>query len=121
MIKHFREIVVWQKSHQLVMDIYQVTKYFPKEEIYGLTSQMRRASSPVPANIVEGFTRESIKEQKRFYEIADGSLAELKYFLILSFDLGCLNRSVFEKLLQKAEEVGRLLYGWKSGVKSRVR
>ena len=89
-IKHYNQLEVWKKSHQLTLQIYQITKSFPAEERFGLVSQMRRAAVSVPANIVEGFRRRSNKEKLRFYGISQSSADELSYFLILSQDLGYL-------------------------------
>ena len=83
-IYDFREIVVWQKAHILTLEIYKITKNFPKDELYALTSQMRRAASSVPANFVEGFNRKGVNDERRFYNIAQASLAELQYFIILN-------------------------------------
>ena len=89
-LKDFRQLRVWQQSHQLALNIYQVTKEFPSEEKFGLVSQMRRSAVSISANIVEGFRRRSKKEKRQFYSIAQGSADELLNFLILSKDLGFL-------------------------------
>jgi len=86
-IRDFSDLHVWQSAHQMVMETYSLTARFPKEELYGLTSQMRRAAVSVPANIAEGFARLGKNEKLNFYNIAQGSLAELSYFLILARDL----------------------------------
>lgn len=87
-MKDFRTLRVWRKAHELTLVIYTATKTFPKEELFGLTSQMRRASASVPANIAEGCGRETDAEFQRFLQIAFGSLSELDYQLILASDLG---------------------------------
>ena len=87
-IKDFEDLRVWQSAHALVLAVYCLTKTFPKEEMVGLTSQMRRAAFSVPANIAEGFGRSGKKEKANFYNIAMGSLSELRYFFILSKSLG---------------------------------
>jgi four helix bundle protein len=89
--KSFKDLVVWQKAHKFVLDIYKITKCFPKEELYGLTSQMRRASVSIPANIAEGFKKKGKADKLRFYNIAQGSIEEMKYFLLLSNDLDYSN------------------------------
>jgi len=104
--KSFKDLVVWQKAHQLVIEIYKMAKLFPQEEKFGLVSQMRRAAVSIPANIAEGFIKRSIKDKSNFYNMAQGSLEELKYYIILSKDLGYAKD---ENLLLKADEVGRLL------------
>jgi len=112
MIKSFQELIVWQKSHKLTLEIYHVVASFPKYEVYGLTSQMRRSASSVPSNIAEGFTRRSNKDSRNFYNIASGSLEELRYQLILSRDLGYINIKDYSKLSDLCEEVSKLLTGW---------
>ncbi|MCB9077078.1 MAG: four helix bundle protein [Anaerolineaceae bacterium] len=86
-ILHFQQLEVWQEAHKLTLLVYKITKAFPSEEKFGLVSQMRRAAVSVPANIVEGFKRRSQRDKLRFYNIAEGSLEEVKYFFILSKDL----------------------------------
>lgn len=87
-ITSFKDLTVWQKTHKLTLKIYKVTKNIPSEEKFGLTSQLRRATASVPANIVEGFSRFSTIEKQRFYNIASASLEEARYFCILAHDLG---------------------------------
>lgn len=98
--KTFRDLTVWQKVHQLVLAIYRFTESFPTKETYGLTSQLRRAAVSVPANIAEGFKRRTDSEKARFYNIAQGSLEECRYYLILAEDLGYANSS---KLMPQLE------------------
>lgn len=90
MVKKFSELKVWQKAHELVLEIYQVTKKFPKSEKYGLISQIRRTSISTAANIVEGHKRKSDKDFAHFINIAEGSLEECKYYLLLARDLNYL-------------------------------
>ena len=92
-MKDFRTLRVWRKAHELTLHIYKLTKSFPKEELFGLTSQMRRSSSSVPTNIAEGCGRGSDAELSRFLQIAFGSLSELDYQLILAADLGFISSS----------------------------
>ena len=108
-IKSFEDLEVWQKSHAVVLSIYRISAEFPKEERYGLTSQLRRAAVSVPANIAEGFTRRGLKDKIHFYNIAQASLHETKYHLILSRDLGFLPEK--QNLLSLADEVGKMLHG----------
>ncbi|NJB81940.1 four helix bundle protein [Wenyingzhuangia aestuarii] len=103
----FQDLVVWQKGHQFVLEVYKITKQFPKEEIYGLTSQFRRAAISITANIAEGYKRLSYKEKLRFYNIAQASLEECKYFLILSRDLEYTDQ--FQKLNDLINEVSKML------------
>src|SRR5882724_8409982 len=104
--RSFRDLIVWQKAHQLVLDVYKMTKSFPREEIYGLTSQIRRSSASVAANIAEGFRKRSAADKARIMNIGQGSLSETEYYLILSQDLLYANT---DELLAKADEVGRIL------------
>ncbi|HLC44204.1 MAG TPA: four helix bundle protein [Patescibacteria group bacterium] len=112
-VKNFQEIQAWQKAHQLVLEVYQVTKKFPTEELYCLVNQIRRAVISIASNIAEGYKRKSTKDSEHFYNMAEGSLEEVKYQLILSKDLKYITAENFDKLFNLAEEVGRLLNGWK--------
>ncbi len=94
-ISSFRDLKVWQKAHELVLDIYKLTKKFPQEEKYGLISQMRRAAVSITTNIVEGFRRISVKESLNFYNISNGSLEELRYEIQIVFDLGYISSDEF--------------------------
>ena len=101
----FEDLIVWQKSPQLTLLVYRVTTAFPKPELYGLVSQMRRASVSVPANIAEGFKRRKNPDKARCMNIAQGSLEELRYYFLLSRDLGYLQDIERSRI----DEVGRLL------------
>lgn len=107
-ISSFRDLEAWRSAHQLVLLVYQTTQEFPIEERFGLTQQMRRSAVSVPANIAEGFKRRGIQDKIRFYNIAEGSLEELKYYFILSTDLRYPSSSEWNIL---ADNVGRLLNG----------
>lgn len=109
-IKTFRDLRMWEKAHQLVLEVYQATKSFPIEEKYGLVSQLRRSSASIPTNIAEGFKRKSKKDYAHFINIADGSLEETKYLLILTNDLGYLQSDDFDRLNQLSDEIGKMLY-----------
>jgi four helix bundle protein len=108
-MRDFKKQKVWQKSHQLTLDIYQTTNNFPREELYGLTNQIRRSSASIPANIAEGCGRDSEADFSRFLHIAMGSATELEYHLLLAFDLGILNDCDYENLSREAIEVKRML------------
>lgn len=110
MIKTFEDLKVWQKSHKLVLEIYKETKRFPMDERYGLVSQMRRSSVSICSNIAEGY-KKSTKDFVRFLDIAQGSLEETKYHLILSRDLDYLDKDRFNMFFGSAEEVGLMLNG----------
>jgi len=86
--KSFEDLIVWQKAHELVLGIYRLSEAFPKHELYGLTSQLRKAAVSIPANIAEGFKKRGKADKARFLNIAQGSLAECRYYLILVRDLG---------------------------------
>jgi four helix bundle protein len=108
-MKDFRKQKVWQKSHQLTLEIYKVTIDFPRDELYGLTSQIRRSCASIPANIAEGCGRNSDADFSRFLQIAMGSAAELEYHLVLSHDLGLLNDFNYESLSIKTIEIKQML------------
>lgn len=110
-MKDYKKFLVWQKAHQLTLEIYRVTKNFPKEEVYGLTSQMKRAASSIPMNIAEGCGRNTDKDFARFLVIAFGSANELEYQVILSTDLSYLDQEQSTTLLTELEEVKKMLNG----------
>jgi four helix bundle protein len=110
-VGNFRSLTVWQKSYRLVVNIYRSTSGFPKEELFGMTSQMRRAAASIPANIAEGSGRGSDHELRRFCHIALGSANELEFFLLLSHDLGYLEKQRYEKLNENTIEIQRMLAG----------
>ena len=109
MLKSFKELEVWQRSHQIVLEIYHLTNAFPKEERYGITSQLRRAAYSVPANIAEGFGRRSTKELIQCLGIANGSLEEVRYFVCLSSDLGYLPKNELERLDDQLNSVAQMI------------
>jgi len=111
--KNFKELVVWQRAHQFVLRIYGLTKGFPREELFGLTSQLRRASISITANIVEGYTKRGQKDKMRFFNIAQGSIAECKYFLMLTRDL---NYGQVKELESDLEEISKLLNAYIRGI-----
>jgi four helix bundle protein len=108
-LKDFKEQVVWQKSHRLTLDVYQATKAFPRDELYGLTSQIRRACSSIPANIAEGCGRDGDAELARFLQISMGSASELEYHLLLAHDLKFLSDPDYTRLNQEATELKQML------------
>jgi len=117
-INSFKEIIGWQKAHELVMLVYKTTDTFPKHELFCLTNQIRRAAISVPSNIAEGYKRRSNKDSVHFYNIAEGSLEELKYQLLLANDLGYIPAEQYKTLDDLSEETGRLLCGWIKSQKS---
>jgi len=109
----FQDLLVWQKAHQFVLGVYALTAAFPRQETYGLSLQMRRASVSIPANIAEGFRRRGKAEKARFMNIAEGSVEECRYFLILVKDLGYGD---IERLASSLEEVSRLLNAYTAAI-----
>lgn len=105
----FEKLTIWQKSHDFTKKIYNLTSSYPKSEQYGITSQLRRSSSSVPANIVEGHSRKGTKEFINFLSQARGSLSESQYFLILSKDLGYLSQKDFDSIINLSEEISKML------------
>jgi four helix bundle protein len=110
-MRDYKKFLVWEKSHQLTLDIYKVLPTFPKEEIYGLTSQIKRSSMSIPTNIAEGCGRNSDKDFCRFLYIAFGSANELEYQIFLSIELSFLEKEKGQLILQKIEEVKKMLNG----------
>lgn len=111
----FQDLVVWQEAHLFVLDVYKLTEQFPKTEVYGLTSQLRRAAVSVPANIAEGFRKKGRADKSRFLNIAQGSLEEARYYLILARDLGYGDPT---ELMARAEEVSKLLDAYSRSILS---
>ncbi len=103
---------VWEKAHELTLAVYRATRTFPKEELYGLTSQIRRSCESIPANISEGCGRSGGAELARFLNIALGSASELEYHLLLSHDLGLLDGKAYEPLATGVVELKRMLTGF---------
>jgi four helix bundle protein len=108
-VRGFKELKVWQRSHQLTLAVYNATGTFPREETYGLTAQLRRCSASIPANIAEGCGRSGDAELSRFMLIAMGSASELVYHLLLARDLGYLCAQDYQKLSQQTQEIKRML------------
>jgi four helix bundle protein len=111
-MKNFHDLMVWQRAHDFVLKLYRSTKAFPREEIYGLTSQIRRAAVSVPSNIAEGCGREGDRELARFCQIAMGSASEAEYQLLLAHDLGYMESKEYQELNQQLCEVKRMLNGF---------
>jgi four helix bundle protein len=110
-MQSYKDLIVYQKGYKLSLEIYQATQNYPKEEIYGLTSQMRRSAVSIPCNIAEGYRRGHRKEYVQFLYMAQGSCGELETLMSLSYDLGMLDRNTFEELYPIQEEVSKLLRG----------
>jgi four helix bundle protein len=120
MVKSFRDLDVWKKSHQLVLEIYRITNTFPKDERFGIISQLRRAAYSIPANMAEGFGRRSTKELLQCLSIANGSLEEIRYFIFLSCDLGYLGKPEFDSLEKKADAIAQMIAALSRSLKSKL-
>lgn len=108
-MQDFKSLKVWRKAHDLALDVYRASGGFPSSEIYGLTSQIRRASASIPANIAEGCGRGGNVEFARFLQIASGSASEVEYHLLLARDLGILKEETHSQLSDKVQEIKRML------------
>ena len=111
--RSFQDLIVWQKAHHFVLDAYKLTKQFPADERFGLIAQLRRSAVSIPANIAEGFKKRSKSDKARFMNIAQGSLEESRYYLILAKDLGYGD---FEAPLKLLEEVSKLLQAYSNSI-----
>ena len=114
--KRFEDVEVWRKAHAWVLCIYKFTEGFPKHELFGLTSQLRRAAVSVPANFAEGFRKRGLADKIRIYNIAQGSLEESRYFLILARDLQYGDSN---SLLRSAEEISKMLESYSRAIRTR--
>ncbi|TSA46634.1 four helix bundle protein [bacterium] len=110
-IKSFTDLRTWQKGHELVIEVYKITKNFPKEEIFGLTSQLRRAIISFTSNIAEGFSRQSYKEKIQFYHMSLGSLTEVQNQLLIARDIGYITNDIFQKLASQSVELNKMTNG----------
>ena len=117
-MRDFRELKVWERAHRLTLAIYKATSAFPKEEMFGLTSQMRRCSASIPANIAEGCGRSGNAELSRFLVMAQGSANELEYHLLLSRDLGLMGNPEHDHLASEVIEVKRVLVSYTQKLKA---
>ena len=111
--KSFTDLIVWQKAHAFVLAIYRATEAFPRSEVYGLSSQFRRAATSIAANIAEGFKKRGPADKIRFFNIAQGSLEECQYYLILAHDLGYADTAAMRPQLDK---VAKILEGYLSAI-----
>lgn len=118
-IKTHKDLLVWQKSVDFITDIYEVTKTFPSSELFGLTSQIRRAATSIPANIAEGAARKGNKELTQFLYIALGSATELDTFLTISRNLNYIKHDDFNKINKNLEEIRRMLIGLINSIKNK--
>jgi len=114
----FKELKVWQKGRELVKDIYKTTHNFPEDELFGITSQMRRSAISIPANIAEGCGRNTGNDLNRFLDIANGSSFELETLVILCLDLDFISQNEFEFFDAKLNEIQRMIYGFKKSTQA---
>ena len=112
-IRSFTDLYAWQEGHKLVLQIYRITKEFPRDEMFGLISQMRRAAVSITSNIAEGFSRNTSKDKVQFYSMAHGSLTELQNQLIITRDIKYLNKEEFSKIANQTVTVHKLITGLK--------
>jgi four helix bundle protein len=118
-VRDFRALKVWEKSHEVVLEVYRVTGAFPADERFGLTSQMRRCAASIPANIAEGCGRDTDQDFARFLQIAAGSACELEYHLILSRDLSLLASDAHQRIDEEVQEIKRMLNAFTTYLRSR--
>ena len=117
-MRNFRELIVWQKSHSLALDIYKLSRNFPRDEVFGLTSQIKRAAASVPTNIAEGCGRSTDADFARFLHIAAGSACEVEYQLLLAHDLGFIEANEYSILNERINEIKKMLAGFTQRLKS---
>lgn len=110
-IKNFYDLIAWKKAHEFILSIYKTTKNFPKDELFGITAQLRRATVSIAANIAEGFERHYFKDKERFYFHARGSLAEVQNYLFIILDLKFIDKSKFDDFFNQTIEIRKLLNG----------
>ncbi len=120
MIRKYQNLKVWEKATQLVLDVYALTSTFPKEELYGLSSQVRRAAVSIPSNIAEGSERKSDKDFIRFLRMASASLAEVETQLYIALKLNYLDDSAYSELLKASAEIGKMIHGLISGLEAKM-
>ena len=116
-MRDFHKLGIWQRSHQLTLDVYKVSKVFPKDELFGLTSQIRRAPSSIPTGIAEGCGRASNKDYAHFLQIAIGSASEVEYELLLAHDLEYINDEAFNKLTSETIAIRKMIIKYQSELK----
>jgi four helix bundle protein len=119
-IKSYAELLVWQKAHELTLEVFRISEKFPRRDMFGIVSQMRRSSSSVCANIAEGFGRGTTREFLRSLQISRGELEETRYFLHLSRDLGRMTPEEFERLNEICNSTGRLLNALGTSLRKRM-
>ena len=116
-INAFTDLDAWKEAHALVIMIYKETEYFPKQELFGLVSQMRRCAISITSNIAEGFSRQSYKEKVQFYSIAQGSITELQSQMYVTKDVGYIKEERFQKIMEKTTKVHKIINGLIKGAR----
>jgi four helix bundle protein len=119
-INSFMDLDAWKEGHKLVLEIYQITKKFPREELFGLTNQLRRAAVSFTSNIAEGFSRNSYKEKLQFYSMALGSLTEIQNQLLISRDIGYLEKEEYNNLIRQTIKISKITNGLIKKTKSLI-
>ena len=119
MTQSFKDIYAWQRAHAFVLFAYKVTKDFPQFERFGLCSQFQRAAVSIPANIAEGYRKDGMADKLRFLNIAQGSLEECRYYILLSYDLNYINLETYNDMNTSLEETSKLLNAYYKGIKER--
>lgn len=117
-MRDFHKLIIWQRSHQLTLDVYKASKLFPKDELFGLTSQIRRAVSSIPTNIAEGCGRETNKDFAHFLQISIGSASEVEYELLLAHELEYINDETFNKLISETIALRKMIKSYQSELKN---
>jgi four helix bundle protein len=118
--RSFEELLVWRKAHQFVLDVYRTTKSFPKEELFGLTSQYRRAAVSIAANIAEGYGKKGKSDKLRFYNISEGSINECRYYIILSRDLAYVSMEKSEQMYDELTYIQKLMSSYSQHLNENV-
>ena len=116
--KSFKELIVWQKAHLFVLSVYKFAQSFPKDELYGLTSQFKRAAVSIAGNIAEGYAKKSLADKLKFFNISQGSLEECEYYIVLSRDLEFISKEQEKVLDSLSDEIGKLLQSYMKKVQS---
>jgi four helix bundle protein len=119
-MRNYRDLQTWNKAHKLTLELYKISRHFPKEELYGVTSQLRRAASSIGANLAEGCGRQTNSEFARFVRISMSSASELDYHLLLSHDLGFVDNDVYQRASRSLTEVRKMLASLLSTVEDEV-
>ena len=120
MIRKYQNLKVWEKATQLVLEVYALTNAFPKDEMYGLTSQVRRAAVSIPSNIAKGSERRSDKDFVRFLRMASASLAEVETHLFIAMKLNYLEEHAYVQILELSAEIGKMIHGLISGLEAKT-